>query len=143
MRKKEFVIAALEPEYEIFVVHVASFCVIASLNSNLLDIYLSRKSQIVGLIAKKAFTKVSVEYTNFVNIFFPDLMSELLEHTRINDYAIKLVDGQQPSYRPIYSLRLVKLKTLKTYIETNLANGFIKPSKSPANTLIFFSQKLD
>ena len=37
----------------------------------------------------------------------------------------------------------VELETLKTYIETNLANGFICPSKSPAGAPILFNQKPD
>ena len=37
----------------------------------------------------------------------------------------------------------MKLEILKTYIKNNLANNFIKPSKSLARILIFFNQKLD
>ena len=40
--------------------------------------------------------------------------------------------------QPIYSLWLVELKTLKTHIETNLAKGFIKASKTPADSPILF-----
>ena len=37
----------------------------------------------------------------------------------------------------------MKLETLKTYIENNLANGFIRPSKSSVGALILFDKKLD
>ena len=37
----------------------------------------------------------------------------------------------------------MELETLKTYIETNLANGFIRPSKSPAGAPILFVRKPD
>ena len=37
----------------------------------------------------------------------------------------------------------MELKTLKAYIEINLANGFIRPSKSPAGAPILFDQKSD
>ena len=37
----------------------------------------------------------------------------------------------------------MELETLKTYIKTNLANGFIKPSKSSAGAPIPFNQKSD
>ena len=37
----------------------------------------------------------------------------------------------------------MELETLKAYIETNLDNGFIRPSKSPAGTLILFDRKSD
>ena len=60
---------------------------------------------------------------------------------KINDHAIKLVDNQQPSYSPIYSLGLMELEMLKAYIENNLASGFIRPFKSPAGTPIFFDKK--
>ena len=106
-----------------------------------LDVYLFRRPQITGSIAKEVFTKVFAKYLDYTDIFSLDLASELLEHIGINDHAIKLVDGQQPPYKPIYSLEPVELETLKAYIETNLANRLIKPSKSPASTLIFFDWK--
>ena len=37
----------------------------------------------------------------------------------------------------------MELETLKAYIETNLANGFIRPSKSPAGAHIMFDWKSD
>ena len=89
-----------------------------SLSSTLLNIYPSRRSQIFGLIAKKAPTKIPNKYADFTKVFSPDLAFELSKHTRINDYAIKLVDGQQPPYEPIYNLELVELETLKANIET-------------------------
>ena len=72
-----------------------------------------------------------------------DLVFELFQYIRINDYAIKPVDNQQPPYGPIYNLEPVKLETMKAYIETNLANGFIRLSKSLVDAIIFFYRKLD
>lgn len=37
----------------------------------------------------------------------------------------------------------MKLETLKTYIQTNLKNDFIQPSKSFVGASIFFNKKLD
>ncbi len=37
----------------------------------------------------------------------------------------------------------MELETLKTYIETNLKTGFIRPSKSPAEAPILFDKKSD
>ena len=143
--KKEFVAAALDPKSEIFVVHVASLSSDVSPSSSLLelDVHPSRRPQVSGLIAKEAPTKVPAEYSDFADVFSSDLASELPEHTGINDHVIELVDGQQPPYGPIYSLGPVELETLKAYIETNLANGFIKPSKSPAGAPILFDRKSD
>ena len=125
--KKELAAAALNPEYETYIVHVTSLSFALLVAS--LDVYPSQRSQISGLIVEEALTKVSAEYSDFADVFSPDLASELPEHTGINNHAIELVEGQQPPYGPIYSLEPVELETLKAYIETNLANGFIKPSK--------------
>ena len=85
-------------------------------------------------------TGSQIRHLDRAYIEFPD---ELPEHTGINDHAIKLVDGQQPPYGPIYSLGPVELETLKAYIKTNLANMFIRPSKSPAGAPILFDRKSD
>ena len=61
----------------------------------------------------------------------------------MNEYAIKLEKGKQPLFGPIYSLGPVELETLKTYIKINLANNFIRLSKSPARVPILFDQKPD
>ena len=139
--KKEFAAAALDPEHETYVVHVASLSSAPLVAS--LDVHPSRRPQISGLIAEEAPTKVPAEYSDFADVIFPDLATELPEHTEINTHAIDLEEGKQPPYGPIYSLRPVELETLKTYIETNLANGFIRPSKSPAGAPILFDKKPD
>ena len=127
----------LKPEHETYVVHVGSVSSDVSPSSSPLDIYPLRKPQISGLIAEEAFTKVPAKYSDFADVFSLDLASELPKHTGINDHAIELVNGQQSPYGPIYSLEPVELETLKAYIETNLANGFIRPSKLPAGAPIF------
>ena len=43
----------------------------------------------------------------------------------MNNNIIKLQKSKQLFFRFIYSLELVELKTLKTYIKTNLAYGII------------------
>ena len=96
------------------------------------------------MIIEEAPTKVSAKYSDFADVFSADLASELPKHTGINDHAIELVKGcQQPPYGPIYSLGPVELEVLKAYIETNLANEFIRPSKSPAKAPILFDWKSD
>ncbi len=102
-----------------------------------------RKAQIAHLKADEAPSKMPSKYADFTNIFSSKLAAKLPEHTRINDYIIELMDDWQPSYGPIYSLGPVELETLKAYIENNLANGFIRSSKSPAETPILFDKKSD
>ena len=102
-------------------------------------IHSAKKAQIVLLVAKKV--TILTEYLDFLDVFLEDntlILSKIIE---LNQHAIKLQEEQQSSYRSIYSLRLVNLKTLKTYIEINFANGFIWPLKSSAGTSILFIEK--
>ena len=101
------------------------------------------KAQIGTLIFNKVSTKVLAEYSDCSNVFSAENVTKLLENTRINEYTIKQKENKQPSFCPIYSLGLVELKTLKSYIKTNLANNFICLFKSPAGTPILFNKKLD
>ncbi len=82
--------------------------------------HLSRKTQIASLKADKAPIKVFNEYADFVDIFLPKLVVKLFKHL-----------GQ------------VELEIVKAYIKNSLANGFIRPSKSPAKALILFNKKLN
>lgn len=59
----------------------------------------------------------------------------------MNNHIIDLIKGHQPLNKPIYNLEPVKFEILKTYIKINLVNGFIRVSKSPIGTLIFFVKK--
>ena len=43
----------------------------------------------------------------------------------MNKYIIKLKKDKQPLFGLIYNLEPIELETLKTYIQINLANGFI------------------
>ncbi len=136
--KKEFTVAALDPKHEAFVVHVAT----PSVDSGD-EMHPSRRAQIAHLKADEVSTKVPSKYADFADVFSPKLAVELPEHTGINDHGIELVDDWQSPYRPIYNLGPVELEILKAYIKNNLANGFIRPFKSPAGVLILFDKKPD
>lgn len=62
-------------------------------------------------------------------MFLKELAIKLVERLSINNYNIDLKEGKQLLYGLIYRLRLGKLKTPKTQVETNLANSFIRLSK--------------
>ena len=88
IEKKEFAAAALNPEHEDFVIHVAT------LNVDPGDeVHSSKRAQIAYLKADEAFTEVSSEYTSFTDVFSPILATKLSEH-RISDNAIELVDAR-------------------------------------------------
>ena len=126
----------MDPNQEVFVVHVATL-------SSEMVIYPSRLAQIASLKAKEASVTVLAEYLDCANVFSEKLAAILSEHTEINTHAIKLEKGKQSPYEPIYILGPVELETLKTYIETHLKTGFIRPSKSFAGAFIFFDKKPD
>ena len=126
---------ALDKNIETFVIHVTS------LSLNLMPIHLALKAQIILLVIQKV--QIPSEYSDFSDIFSEKKDLILPEAINLNQHIIELQKSQQLSYRPIYSLDLVKLKILKTYIKTNFFNNFIWPSKSPAGALIFFIGKLD
>ena len=139
--KKDFVIAALDANSKTFVMHVAIR------EQEKMPVHSKRQAQIeaqVGaLLFNEALTEVPAEYSDYSNVFLAEHAARLLENTRMNEYAIELEEGKQPRFGPIYSLGPVELETLKTYIKTNLANGFIRPSKSPAEAPILFDRKPD
>lgn len=101
------------------------------------------KAQIAILIANEAPVTILAEYLDFIDIFFKKSAVILSEYTKINTYTMDLEKGKQPSYGLIYSLKPIKLKTLKTYIKTNLANSFIQLFKSLTGTPILFDKKLN
>ena len=101
MGKKEFATTAFDLEHEKYIVHVGLVSSNALPISSPLNVHPSRRSQRSGLIAKKAPTKIPAKYLDFADIFSLDLTPKLSKNTKINDHAIKLVDGQQLPYEPI------------------------------------------
>lgn len=101
---------------EIFVIYIVYF------RSKIL-IYLACKASIALLLAEKI--SVPKKYIDFLDVFFKKLMIVFFDYLNINKHVIDLKPNKQPLYKPIYSLSLVKLKTLKTYIKVNLANKVI------------------
>ena len=83
------------------------------------------KAQVGALLFDKACNKVPAEYSDYSNVFSAENVAELPENTGMNEHTIKLEEDKQPPFRSIYSLGPVELEMLKTYIKTNLANGFI------------------
>ena len=90
-----------------------------------MPVHSKRQVQVGALLFNKALTEVPAEYSNYSDVFSAECTAELSENTGINEYAIELEEDKQPPFGPIYSLGPVELETLKTYIETNLANNFI------------------
>ncbi len=140
MGKKEYTITVVDPKYKAFIVYIATLNISSAIGDK---VHLSIKAQIAHLKVDKASPEVFNKYANFTDLFLPKLVTKLLKHKGINDYAIKLVDNQQLPYGLIYSLSLVELEILKTYIKNNLANRFIRLPKFSIRAPIFFERKPD
>ena len=108
-----------------------------------MPVHVEKQAQVWALIFNEASSEVLMEYSDYSNVFSAENAAKLPEHTRMNEHAIELKKSKQPPFGPIYSLGPMELETLKTYIETNLANGFLWPSISPAGASILLDQKLD
>ena len=104
-------------------------------------IYPARKAQLALILAEK--DTVPTKYSDFTDVFSEKSPNVLPERTGANDHATELKEGKQSPYGPIYSLGPVELETQKTYIKTNVANGFIWVSKSPPGASILFVYKPD
>lgn len=84
---EEFHILASDLENEIFVVCVTSLAIFDG-------VYFFRKAQKVSLKVDGAPITVLPEYSNFADVFSPELAIELPEYMRINNYAINLVNNK-------------------------------------------------
>ena len=106
-----------------------------------ITIHSAREAQLALLLAE-GVTVLTV-YSDFADVFLKKSVNVLLERTGANEQTIELEKGKQSPYGPIYSLESVELKTFKTYIQTNLANGIIRALKSLAGALILSVHKPD
>jgi Retroviral aspartyl protease len=84
--------------------------------------------------------KLPVSYHRFAPIFSKQLSDVLPEHRKF-DIGIDIQEGKKIPWGPIYPLSDPELKALRTYLDEQLAKGFIQPSKSPAGAPIFFVKK--
>jgi len=86
--------------------------------------------------------RIPSQYRDFVEVFSKTKAETLPPHRPV-DHAIDLEPGYKLPYGGIYNPSEFELKTLKAYIETNLANGFIQRSSSPAAAPILFAKRKD
>src|SRR5260221_253353 len=85
---------------------------------------------------------VPQEYHKFHNVFSGEKANALAPH-RLYDLKINLEEGMKPFHRPIYLLLLPELTVLREFLEENVQNGFIRPSKSPWGSPVLFIKKKD
>ena len=80
----------------------------------------------IGAISVKDSIGLPSEYSEYARVFSPEEANKLPEHTK-DDHHIILEEDKSPPHGPIYPLGEPELEVLRSYIETNLANGFIRP----------------
>lgn len=105
VRKKEFAVIIFDLNNNTFVVNIAFF--IST------HIYHFCKVLIALLIQNNTLIAILFKYADFTNIFFPNLVEKILEYTGVNKCFINLMVDHQPLYKPINSLKLVKLESLR------------------------------
>ncbi|KAK3533120.1 hypothetical protein QTP70_007802 [Hemibagrus guttatus] len=81
-------------------------------------------------------------YSLFWDVFCPRKASKLPPH-RPWDCAIDLIPGEPVPKGRTYSLSIPKEKAMEEYIQEALAQGYIRPSTSPAASSFFFVAKKD
>ncbi|OQE16980.1 hypothetical protein PENSTE_c022G07598 [Penicillium steckii] len=94
-----------------------------------------------ALCATGEETQIPEEYSEYRDVFEPPKDSELPEHGPF-DHEIKIKEGCEPTFRPIYQLSELESKTLKEYIEENLRKGNIRKSSSSAGYPIIFLNEI-
>jgi hypothetical protein len=73
-------------------------------------------------------------------MFTPPPDGELPEHGPFGQ-EIKIKEGEEPRFMPIYQLSQKESATLQEYIKENLKRGYIRKSTSPAGYTILFVPK--
>jgi hypothetical protein len=82
-------------------------------------------------------------YRQYAWMFKEELSAKALPKHQPWDCEIKLEEGKEPPFGPIYQLSEKELEILREYIKENLAKGFIRKSESPAGFPILFVPKKD
>src|SRR6266436_6751753 len=85
---------------------------------------------------------VPQEYHEFCDVFSGEKANTLAPHQPY-DLKINLEEGAKLFHRPIYSLSPPELTALREFLEENVRNGFICPSKSPWGSPVLFVKKKD
>src|SRR5258706_6156601 len=85
---------------------------------------------------------ILMEYLEFCDVFSGDKANALAPH-RPYDLKINLEEGTKLFHGPVYSLSPPELSTLREFLEENVKNGFICPSKSPWGSPVLFVKKKD
>ncbi len=85
IRKKEFVIAIFDQNYEAFIVYIAIFNISFDANDK---VYPLKRIQIAHLKMNEALTDILNKDVHFADIFLLKLAIKLSKYTDINNHAV-------------------------------------------------------
>ncbi|KAL0150989.1 hypothetical protein M9458_053716 [Cirrhinus mrigala] len=87
-------------------------------------------------------SSIAAVYQDLLEAFSRQGATQLPPH-RLGDCAIDLIPGAAPPRGRIFPLSQAESTAMNTYIQEELAKGFIRPSTSPASAGFFFIKKKD
>ncbi len=119
-----------------FLVRETNHSVVRILQTELPSFYLSQKVDV------HAESQLPAEYHDLAEAFSKTKATQLPPH-RTGDCAIDLQPGSQPPKGRIFPLSQPEVESMKSYIEEELAKGFLRPFTSPASAGFFFVKKKD
>ena len=88
------------------------------------------------------FPQVPPEYHDYLDVFSEEQANTLPPYRKY-ELEISLQPGTAPPWGPVYGMSAPELAEMKTYLKADLANGFIRPSKSPAAAPVMFVPRPD
>ncbi|SYW73957.1 uncharacterized protein UHO2_00822 [Ustilago hordei] len=74
---------------------------------------------------------------------FDEVEADKLPHHTEHDLHLKLIEGGKPPQGPLYLKGPKEMSELRRYLDENLEKGFIRPSKSLAQSPVLFVPKKD
>ena len=84
-----------------------------------------------------------LEYLKEFSSVFSKQSFNTLPEPKEWDHAVELIPGSKLSGCKIYPLLPTEQKELDLFLKENLETGWIRPSKSPISSLVFFIKKKD
>jgi hypothetical protein len=105
-----------------------------------IDIQLS-KTEKISIDSK---TVLSLEYHDFLNVFFKQKANKLSSHRDEHNHRIKLKEEKEKfdhDYASLYRMSNDELLLIKQYLEKHLNKNFIKSSFASYSSLVLFVRK--
>ncbi|QRV96903.1 Retrotransposable element Tf2 protein [Ceratobasidium sp. AG-Ba] len=104
---------------------------------------ISWKEKPITAKAGKELPVIPEEFLEFLDVFSEELFKKLPEHRPFDCNIDFKEDAELPKPAKVYPLSPIESRTIKEFIDQELADGKIRPSKSPIASPCFFVKKKD